>query len=129
MTKEEHIFLNAIKISSDVRALLKKPQKQIKQSVCPLSLSSCLLLFSSLRHASINILKAYITRIKISVWEAAKGWFTARFPLCLLVLWLGSRAMDTGIHFWQGLSMTTGILATFHAFSLCLTSVNCKATC
>lgn len=36
---------------------------------------------------------------------------------CLWVLWLGSRARDTQIHFWQGLSLANAVSATFCAFS------------
>lgn len=77
---------------------------------------------------SVHILKPYITRIK-PMCVSATGWFTARFPLCLWVLWLGSRATDAGIHFWQGLSLATGVSSIFHTFSLSVTPVDCKATC
>lgn len=56
-----------------------------------------------LPHPSVHILKSYITRIKLTVSELVTNWFTGGFPRCLWVLWLGSRAMGTGIHFWQGL--------------------------
>lgn len=86
--------------------------------------------FSPLLHLSIHILKPYITRIKPSVSEPVTSWFTGGFPLCLWVLWLRSRAMGTGIHFWQGLPLTTGVSHFFfQASSLSLTSVNCEATC
>lgn len=35
---------------------------------------------------------------------------------CLWVLWLRSRARDTQIHFWQGLSLPNAASATFCAF-------------
>lgn len=80
-------------------------------AILSLSLSPA---FPSL-HLSNHILKLYINRIKQCV-KPATGWFTGGFPLCLRVLWLGSRARDTAILFWQGLSLTTGVSSTSHAF-------------
>lgn len=55
----------------------------------------------------------------VSLRQPATAWFTGGFLLCLWVLWLGSRARDTQIHFWQGLSLANAISVTFCAFSFC----------